>query len=418
MTEEQEAQYLKTIKSVRERCNLITPKLESNELNNFDVDMNKMDDVALYVSSLIQRDFAGQYDKIPPHGRWQHFEVNGVKRIHELIKEWENNQKIDKNEQCKRLIDLFTVGVLVDAGAGTKWKYIEPTTGESCNRSEGLAVAALDMFKNGLFSSTNEQKVDSKGLTNLSLDEMAKGFQVSEEADNPMQGLEGRYNVLTRLGTALENTEYFPNNRPGDLIDKVINSKNQVDVVQMWDQLMKSLLPIWPEGRTKLNGETLGDAWYCKVVDCIVPFHKLTQWLCYSLIVPMKRVLGVEFINENIQTGLPEYRNGGIFVDLGVLKLKDSVIETEPRINNIPTFTPDSDVIVEWRVATVVLLDILLPKVNSHLGINEKENGAAQLSLAQLLEAGSWKAGRELSKEKRPDTSDPPIQIVSDGTVF
>lgn len=73
----------------------------------------------------------------------------------------------DPAEQTRRLIDLFMVSVLLDAGAGTKWQYKSKDNGKIYRRSEGLAVASLDMFKEGLFSSNPEQKeqVDGKSLS-------------------------------------------------------------------------------------------------------------------------------------------------------------------------------------------------------------------------------------------------------------
>lgn len=41
-----------------------------------------------------------------------------------------------------------------------------------------------------------------------------------------------------------------------------------------------------------------------------------------------------------------------------------------------------------------------------------------QLTLAQVLEGATWKGGREIAKQKRPETGGPPIEIESDGTVF
>jgi len=41
-----------------------------------------------------------------------------------------------------------------------------------------------------------------------------------------------------------------------------------------------------------------------------------------------------------------------------------------------------------------------------------------QLTLAQVLESATWKGGREIAKEKRPESGGPPIEIISDGTVF
>ena len=66
-------------------------------------------------------------------------------------------------ELTKTLFDLFIVAVLLDAGAGAKWKFIEPSTGFTYTRSEGLAMATLSMFVNGKFSSdpqTDPYRVD------------------------------------------------------------------------------------------------------------------------------------------------------------------------------------------------------------------------------------------------------------------
>lgn len=101
---------------------------------------------------LSQRDFGpDRYDTIPPHGRWQHFEVGGVPRIATLLAQWDE-EKCDSTEKTRRLIDLFFVSVLLDAGAGDFWKFLEPETGHVLNRSEGIAVAALHMFLNGDFA--------------------------------------------------------------------------------------------------------------------------------------------------------------------------------------------------------------------------------------------------------------------------
>lgn len=60
-------------------------------------------------------------------------------------------------EICARLIDLFLVSVLLDAGAGNQWKYKETDTGETYTRSEGLAIASLEMFVAGFFSGKENQ---------------------------------------------------------------------------------------------------------------------------------------------------------------------------------------------------------------------------------------------------------------------
>lgn len=126
-------------------------------------------------------------------------------------------------------------------------------------------------------------------------------------------------------------------------------------------------------------------------------------------------------------TGLPEYRNGGLLVDTGLLTLKqkdrvngitaykkNAEIDGTSNDEVVPLFEPADDVIVEWRAATVGFLDELLDAVNKGLGLN----GDDCLSLAQMLEAGTWKGGREIAATTRPQTKGPPIAILSDGTVF
>ncbi|KAI5308899.1 hypothetical protein KEM55_004588 [Ascosphaera atra] len=199
---------------------------------------------------------------------------------------------------------------------------------------------------------------------------------------------------------------------------------------------MDGLGPVWPETRTSLNGVSLGDAWPCSDLpqppsarpwEGIAPFHKLTQWLCYSLMAPMTNILDAQFTGTELLTGLPEYRNGGLLVDSGLLTLKpadlrrgletyknNAQIKGQPSVEVVPLFPTHDDVVVEWRALTVGFLDELLDKVNELLQLE----GGRELSLAQMLEAGSWKGGREIAAVSRPNTREPPIMIISDGTVF
>ncbi|EMF11763.1 DUF1688-domain-containing protein [Sphaerulina musiva SO2202] len=435
------AAYLRSIYAVRERTRLVLEKAKRNQLRHFTVDMSKFPDTAAYVVSIIKRDFDPDYSKIPPHGRWQHFEVGGIPRIDQLMRTWPST--VDDRERTRRLIDLFLVSVLLDAGAGTKWQYKSKESGKIYRRSEGLAVASLEMFKTGLFSSAVDQpfQVDSDGLKKLTVESMAKGLQVTP--DNPIDGLEGRTNLLIRLGDSLLNQEIFgPEHRPGGMLDYLLGhptthagSTPVVPIPTLWDTLMSGLVSIWPATRTQIDGVALGDAWPCGSMpshptqpwENIVPFHKLTQWLTYSLMVPMQKLAHVQFAGVDLMTGLPEYRNGGLLVDTGLLTLKEedaqrgleqyhmnSTRKGQPNMEVVPLFTADDDVIVEWRALTVGFLDELHGEVNALLGLS----GDEKLSLAQVLEAGTWKGGREIAEVSRPNTKEPPIMILSDGTVF
>lgn len=200
-----------------------------------------------------------------------------------------------------------------------------------------------------------------------------------------------------------------------------------MDLEVLWGYLQQLLIPTWSSDRTVYNGKPLGDAWPLRVLSTqgdasgagIQPFHKLTQWLTYSLMVIFERLLNIQWTGTEHLTGLPEYRNGGLFVDMGVLTLKPEVLERglSKSGSNLPMFDATDDVIVEWRSLTVSLLDLTLDLVNEKLAVKTNQE-ASLLTLAQLLEAGTWKAGRELAAKYRPDTKSSPILMQSDGTLF
>ncbi|KAK4099606.1 DUF1688-domain-containing protein [Parathielavia hyrcaniae] len=456
------AGYLRSLGAVRERCRIVTAKACKNELHHFDVDMDKFPDVVSFVANIIKRDYDAPFTSIPGHGRYQHFGVGGRDRIAHLLATWP--EEIDNTEKCKRMLDLFLVSVLLDAGAGTEWRYKSIENGRIYKRSEGIAVATLDMFKAGLFSGNqnNKYQVDKEGLRRLTVEQLAQGLQ--SKPGNEMAGLQGRAQLLIRLAGALENREFFgEDGRPGNMLDHILShpatqasSVIIVPIPVLWNVLMTGLATIWPPSRTAINGVSLGDAWPCSSMpqpaqsptsptfspfpnttgqangvapwESILPFHKLTQWLTYSLLQPMQSIMKIQFAGQELLTGLPEYRNGGLFVDLGVLTLKPEDQERGLRnyaehsqrtrtggVEVAPMFEPGDDVIVEWRGVTVGFLDMLTTEVNKAL---RAELAGHELSLAQVLEAGSWKGGREIAEVSRPNTKEPPILIDSDGTVF
>lgn len=451
--------YLRTLPAVRERCSKIFAAAAANGgLEYFTYDASKEDAVADYCINIIKRDFGTNYASIPPHGRWRHFDVGGIPRVTTLLSEWAGvrnsspetgdfKPKVEPIEAARRLVDLFMVSVLLDAGAGTKWKYEEKKTGLRYGRSEGLAVASLDMFKDGRFcgeaSEEDRNKVDAAGLQNLSPDMLAIDMQVHPE-ENPMTGLEGRCNLLIKLGQAVESDKFGfflgpdpslapPQRRPGFLVDylashpttKVNNGVTEVSVPVLWEVLMYGLAPIWPASRTHLDGVAMGDVWPNSTLSTLsgrplddqasmVPFHKLSQWLCYSLLEAMEKTLNWRFVGGEHGTGLPEYRNGGLFVDLGVLTPTPALLSASVGgEGELPALPAEHPAIVEWRALTVILLDRQAEKIRHKLGLKEDE-----LNLKQVLEAATWKGGREVAKEKRAETGGPPINVISDGTVF
>lgn len=135
----------------------------------------------------------------------------------QLLAAWPSS--VDNQERTRRLIDLFLVSVLLDAGAGTRWSYRSKESGKTYRRSEGLAVATFEMFKAGFFSSDASQpyQVDRIALKRLSMEQLAKGLQVTEA--NPILGLEGRTGLMSRLGDAMRNAALFGSDgRPGNML--------------------------------------------------------------------------------------------------------------------------------------------------------------------------------------------------------
>jgi len=169
--------------------------------------------------------------------------------------------------------------------------------------------------------------------------------------------------------------------------------------------LLQAFGAIWP-GRISFAGIPLGDCGrhFAVTGDGLVPFHKLSQWLAYSLIEPL-RAAGVQVDEPDGLTGLAEYRNGGLFLDCGVIVPRDPALLRSP-------LDAMSEPVVEWRALTITLLDRLAILVRESLG-----KSSSEFPLARVLEGGSWVAGREIAFERRNDGS-APLTIVSDGTLF
>ena len=199
--------------------------------------------------------------------------------------------------------------------------------------------------------------------------------------------------------------------RPGGLFDHIAAQAKggTVPAPAILSAVLNQLGPIWPS-RLELAGIPLGDCWRHPAIkaddatESLVPLHKLSQWLSYSLIEPLQRA-GIGVTDIDGLTGLAEYRNGGLFVDHEVLRLRDAA--DAERAHAV-----DSLLVIEWRALTVALLDRLAELVRAKLGRTPET-----LPLASILEGGTWAAGRAIAFSRRPDGS-PPLKVISDGTVF
>ena len=372
-----------------------------------------MDNAAALVAELTRARYPDL--KIPYHSRWRHFEAGGIDRAGQLKRKL---PRATKEELARAQIDLALVAVLLDAGAGPDWGYCEAAAGERpaqrFSRSEGLGVASFHAFMAGLFSSDPAQplQADADGLQAVTAERLEKAFQVTPK--NPLVGLEGRAALLRRLGEALQTQpELFGHPaRPGHLFDHLTSGKTSIAAEDLLSVLLTSLAPIWP-AQNAIDNIALGDCWQhaaaggeCESADPTkgwMPFHKLSQWLTYSLLEPFESA-GIRVGGLDALTGLPEYRNGGLFLDSGVLRLKNAKLANR-------VFDVGDELIVEWRALTVALLDELAPMVRQQLGLTE-----IQMPLACVLEGGTWAAGRALAQQLRH--GEPPLNIQSDGTVF
>ncbi len=396
--------YLRSSAAVRERAHRLLSAAERDELAHFAVDGTRMAPLADYVIETIRARYPTL--DVPYHSRWRHFEASGVDRWAEL-----RARLTGANEIARARFDIVIPSVLLDAGAGSSWSYRDGDGGVHA-RSEGLGVATLRMFAGGLFSADPKHplRADAARLEALEDLELAQGFQAGP--DNLLTGLPGRADLMRRLGAAVRaKPELFPGGRVGGLFDTIQNRAKGgvIAAPAILELVLEALGPIWP-GRIELDGVNLGDVWRHRAMrtgdaaDGLVPFHKLSQWLTYSLVEPLEEA-GITVRDLDGLTGLAEYRNGGLFIDGGVLRFKDERAA-------LRSHAVDSELVVEWRALTVALLDRVADAIRTKLKLD-----AESLPLAKVLEGGTWTAGRRLAAEKRAGGA-PPVRVVSDGTVF
>lgn len=400
--------YLQSPRAIRERAGYLFDLACQDRLMGLACDLSRLESVADFVLTVIQETYPD--GQIPVHSRWRHFERQAQPWFSCLGPRWQQRSAVD---QVKAQLDLVIVSVLLDAGAGPHWRYCDPQTGQWLGRSEGLAIASLTAFAQGLFSAdpTDPWRVDAEALQQLAESQVAAAFQVTPE--NPMVGLPGRCQLLRKLGAVLSCQpalfgETHP--RPGNLVhyleSQAINGELKAETILK--AILVGLGDIWP-GRLTLAGVNLGDVWLHPALPDTgpgsqwVPFHKLSQWLTYSLLEPLQ-AYGLTVVELDALTGLAEYRNGGLCLDLGLFQPKSPAWQQAQP--------PDSPLIVEWRALTIIALDRIAEQIRARLGVSPEA-----LPLPRVLQGGTWAAGRRIAYQKRPDGT-PPISLQSDGTVF
>ncbi len=417
-------QALREPATIRLRCAAITQAVSDERSALFRINRSALPACAERVAALMLRRFPDL--QIPLHSRWRHFEAGGVDRKAQLDARMAHLSNADA---ARARIDLTVVSVLLDAGAGSAWRYTDigtdtgtdtGTDSKAYGRSEGLGVASLRAFAEGRFSATpgDPLRADAAALASLDAAALRAVFQVNP--NNMMVGLEGRAGVLVRLGQSLlASANQTLAARPSQLYDRLLaqaTPQGTVSATQVLREVLRLTAPIFTAS-AKVMGQTAGDIWEHRWAGAalpggaqdvattgFVPFHKLSQWLAYSLLEPLQWA-GLQVTDIDALTGLPEYRNGGLLLDAGV------IVPRQPKMLD-KSYKPGEEIVVEWRALTVTLLDELATHVRRVLG-----RSATELPLACILEGGTWAAGRELAQERRPG-GEPPLKIDSDGTVF
>jgi len=394
-----EVSALLSADAVRARCAIVSEAVERGETRNFRLVPGQLDEAVRRVVDVTRRRYPDL--EVPHHSRWRHFSTVGIGCLILVV------PGADTDETARARIDLAILSVLLDAGAGPHWRYRDVATGQILSRSEGLAVASLRAMQSGLFSADPETpgRADAAALAQITPERLALAFQ--HTAENELAGFEGRAALLRRLGEvcAASPSLFGAPARLGGLYDCWSARGESLPAAEILRTLLHVFAPIWPP-RISVAGVPLGDSGRHSAIpgDGLVPFHKLCQWLAYSLIEPLDAA-GLRVVELDGLTGLAEYRNGGLFLDCGVIEPR------EPGLLQRP-LDPLSEPIVEWRALTVTLLDRLAILVREQLG-----KSAHEFPLVKVLEGGSWAAGREIAFERRADGS-PPLSIVTDGTLF
>jgi hypothetical protein len=392
----EDVEYLLTPKAVRDRAREIY-ELSKEGKGLFVLNEERFPATVKYVLDVIKKNYPD--GKIPFHSRWGHFRAGKIDRPSQFKK---ITSALDPMERARAELDLVITSVLLDAGAGKDWTYREEGVREPFARSEGLGVASYHMFLSGAMAADKTAlRADAEGLSAVTAADLAKHFQAGPR--NPLLGIEGRVQLLNNLGKAVKNKDIFKDGRPGNIVDYV---KEKFGATIPAPGLLRAVLDglgsIWP-GRLTSGGVNLGDVWKHSSGK-LVPFHKLSQWMTYSLIEPILDA-GLKVTEVEGLTGLAEYRNGGLILDSGLVSLRRPADYDKK-------WKPDTDLIIEWRALTVHYLDRIGTEVQKALNKSPEE-----FPLAKVLEGGTWWAGRFLAKEKR-QSGEPPLSIVSDGTVF
>ena len=272
---------------------------------------------------------------VPFHARWRHFVVDGVDLLGPVADARDLARCGDARAATE--FDLAIVSVLLDAGAGPAWRY------QRCRhrphpdplRRAGHRLAC-GMFEAGAFSAEPDDPL-ARRRRGPDLARPPPTWPTASRSRTRQSA--GRARGPRRPAAPTRRRPVWPQpdlfalerraatRRPVRRLLAAADEHGRLPAPAILEVLLEALGPIWRD-RLTLGGVDLGDCWRHPAIkrddatDGLVPIHKLSQWLSYSLIEPLQTA-GVEVTDLDGLTGLAEYRNGGLFMDLGVLTLKD-----------------------------------------------------------------------------------------------
>lgn len=405
---------LRTAAAVRSRCDAMLAAASAPGaavgIDHFTVRAESMPDVVHRVLDALG---PLRRDQPPPLGsRWRDFEAGGRDRLRELAA---SVAGATAEEIGRARFDLAVVSALLDADAGDAWTYVDPETGQTLARHEGVAVATLRAFQKGLFSSRagDPLRADASGLSRITVEVLEAAFPGA--AEHPLHALGARAALLRNLGSALLQSPHLfgagEAARFGALFDVLARraTRGTLTARDLLTVVMESLAPVFAAASsTALDGVPLGDVWRHPAAggdgasEGLVPIHRAAQLLALSLIEPLEEA-GHVVADVGDLTALPDAWSGGLLVDGEVLVPK---IEGTVAV----VHAAGSPLVVEWRALTVSLLDRVADAVRAELGVT-----AEALPVARLLPA-IREAARSAAQDRR-GAATPPVRVDGDGVL-
>ena len=268
---------------------------------------------------------------IPFHARWRHFAAGGVDRWAKLAASapWP-----DAASRARSAFDLAIVSVLLDAGAGPDWRYRARRRFAPCRARKGSRSPPSTCSRSGAFSADPRDKLargrlaaclhrglrTRRGLPGLRRQIRSSGSRAARRCCGRSGARSRQHRRSSPRETSAAGRALRPSRR-----DRRSAPRASTRRIHFGSRAHASRadLAVAPVARRRPARRLLAPSGVRRddATNGLLPFHKLSQWLSYSLIEPLQEA-GIKVVDIDGLTGLPEYRNGGLFIDLGAVSLK------------------------------------------------------------------------------------------------